>query len=87
MQISKAFSTLAVDLEAGYPKDKKIKLDLFQVSQQAMDRGIPDSQACDTDSRPVTLLKYSNKGYLVQLRVSACITGELSNLPVESLLN
>lgn len=87
MQISKSFWTLAVDLQAGYPKDKKIKLDLFQVSQQAMDRGLPDSQACDTDRRPVTLLKYSNEGYLVQLRVFACITGELFNLPVESLLN
>lgn len=61
----------AVDFQAGNPKDKKIKLDLFQVIQQATDRGIPDSQACDTDSRPVTLLKYNDEGYLGQL--SLCL--------------
>jgi len=52
-----------------------------------MDRGLPNSQACDTDSRPVMLSKYSDYGYLVQLTVSACSTGELFNLTVDSLLN
>lgn len=55
MQISKGFQILGFHFQAGNPKDKKIKFDLFQVIQQAADRELPDSQACDIDSRLVTL--------------------------------
>lgn len=79
MQISKAFWIPGVHFQAGKSKDKKTELGLFQVIQQATDRGLPSSQA---DSRPVTLLNYNDEGYLRQLSVSAYSTEELLNLTV-----
>lgn len=59
---------------------------MFQVIQQATDRELPDSRACDTDSRLVTLSKRNGASHLIQLTVSSCSMGELFNLTADSLL-
>ena len=62
-----------------------MKLYLFQVMQQAIDRGLLDSQAYGADRRSMTVFEFSDDGYLVH--VSLCRTGELFNLTGDSLLN
>lgn len=51
----------------GNPEDKKMKLYLFQVMQQAIDRGLLDSWAYGADRRSMTVFEFSDEGYLVHI--------------------
>lgn len=49
------------------PEDKKMKLYLFQVMQQAIDRGLLDSWAYGAGRRSMTVCEFSGEGYLVHI--------------------
>lgn len=85
MQIPKVFWTLHVDFQMGNPEDKKMKLYLFQVMQQAIDRGLLDSWAYGADRRSMTVFEFSDEGYLVH--ISLWRTRELFKLTDGSLWN
>lgn len=46
-----------------------MKLYLFQVMQQAIDRGLLDSQAYGADRRSMTVFEFSDDSYLVPYQI------------------